>query len=265
MALQPTRRQKRPIVLSSDDEEGLDPPSQCLSEKVNSLNSQVKGKGVNGDSIDSQGLPKRSRPTTRSSTLKPRPSTSTQSTLPKSRDQPPGRKSKAQKKERTESLHDYFNAADLNRPQVASGEALISKIEEEDGEEEEEEDAIEDDISELPFLRPPSQRNTTRFVLDRRKQHIVSRPRTPDPTNSKKQQNSSQVFIIPEKASSRKPSQEPVNSPDTRSLTPWAEQYGPVCLEELMVHKKKVADVQNWMENFWQEGNRKVWFSRNST
>jgi cell cycle checkpoint protein len=254
MASQPTRRHKRPIVLSSDDEEGLDAPSQCMSETVNGLKSQFKTRRVNGDPSNSQSLSKRSRPQTRLSTLKPRTATSAQPTLPESRDHSSGRKPKAHKKERTESLHDYFNAADFHRPQV---EALINKAEVEN-----EEDVIEDDASELAFLRHPSQRNTTRFVLDRRKQHIVSRPRTPDPVNTKKQQNSSQVFIIPEKASSRKPSQEPVNSLDTRSLTPWAEQYGPVCLEELMVHKKKVADVQNWMEKFWQEGNRKVWLSR---
>ncbi|KAL8813723.1 MAG: hypothetical protein Q9223_000479 [Gallowayella weberi] len=36
---------------------------------------------------------------------------------------------------------------------------------------------------------------------------------------------------------------------DTR---PWADRYGPVSLEELAVHKKKVADVSNWLHGVFR-------------
>ena len=37
--------------------------------------------------------------------------------------------------------------------------------------------------------------------------------------------------------------------PTLTDLRPWAEKYGPQDLEELMVHKKKVSDVRNWLDN----------------
>ena len=44
-------------------------------------------------------------------------------------------------------------------------------------------------------------------------------------------------------------------APDTR---PWAEKYGPASLEEVMVHKKKVADVQGWLYGVLQGRDPKV-------
>lgn len=51
------------------------------------------------------------------------------------------------------------------------------------------------------------------------------------------------------------------NSPITRQnvhATPWADRFGPSDLKELMVHKKKVTDVQTWLESVLQGRNRKV-------
>lgn len=39
---------------------------------------------------------------------------------------------------------------------------------------------------------------------------------------------------------------------------PWAEQFGPASLEELAVHKKKVADVRSWLNNVMDGKDRKV-------
>jgi cell cycle checkpoint protein len=41
----------------------------------------------------------------------------------------------------------------------------------------------------------------------------------------------------------------PVNTKNDDDLRPWAERFGPVNLEELVVHKKKVADVRVWLES----------------
>ncbi|KAL8655678.1 MAG: hypothetical protein Q9210_000741 [Variospora velana] len=34
----------------------------------------------------------------------------------------------------------------------------------------------------------------------------------------------------------------------TDGTRPWADRYGPTCIEELAVHKKKVADVRDWLD-----------------
>jgi cell cycle checkpoint protein len=39
---------------------------------------------------------------------------------------------------------------------------------------------------------------------------------------------------------------------------PWAEEFAPVDLEELAVHKKKVADVQNWLVGVFSGKSRQV-------
>lgn len=43
------------------------------------------------------------------------------------------------------------------------------------------------------------------------------------------------------------PSQQ-VSKADVEDTRPWAEKYAPQSLEELAVHKKKVADVRDWLE-----------------
>ena len=39
---------------------------------------------------------------------------------------------------------------------------------------------------------------------------------------------------------------------------PWAERYGPLNLEELAVHKKKVADVRGWIQSAFEGRHRHV-------
>jgi cell cycle checkpoint protein len=53
--------------------------------------------------------------------------------------------------------------------------------------------------------------------------------------------SSSQKFL-------RKPTIQP-NAQKEEDLRPWAERFAPVNLEELAVHKKKVADVRAWLDS----------------
>ena len=39
---------------------------------------------------------------------------------------------------------------------------------------------------------------------------------------------------------------------------PWADRYGPISTEELAVHKKKVADVRDWLESVFSGQSKKV-------
>ena len=246
--------QKRPIVISSD-EDNCATPSQCLSETVNCSSCQFKCQHINSDTFSSQPLPKRARPRTRTSLLKSRASTSTQSTLPETAGLSSRKKSKAHKKEKVGSLHTYFSATDIKRSQNVSREVPISDADIDLREEDE--DVIEDD-GELKHPGYSSLRSTTRLVLDRRKQHVVSRPRVPVPANYEKLQNSGHSFVTPENILSEDVSPLTAENSKDSDSRPWVEKYGPTSLEELMVHKKKVADVRTWMERFWQDGNHKV-------
>ncbi|KAF1941616.1 Rad17-domain-containing protein [Clathrospora elynae] len=44
---------------------------------------------------------------------------------------------------------------------------------------------------------------------------------------------------------------------DTEDRRPWTEKYGPVSLEELAVHKKKVSDVRTWLSDVFSGKARK--------
>jgi cell cycle checkpoint protein len=44
---------------------------------------------------------------------------------------------------------------------------------------------------------------------------------------------------------------------DTEDRRPWTEKYGPVSLEELAVHKRKVADVRTWLSDVFDGKSRK--------
>jgi cell cycle checkpoint protein len=44
---------------------------------------------------------------------------------------------------------------------------------------------------------------------------------------------------------------------DVIDRRPWTEKYGPLSLEELAVHKKKVADVRTWLEDVFSGRGRK--------
>lgn len=57
-------------------------------------------------------------------------------------------------------------------------------------------------------------------------------------------------------ARSTPPSSQPIRE-DTVDRRPWTEKYGPVSLEELAVHKKKVADVQIWLQEVFSGRGRK--------
>ncbi|KAI0998274.1 hypothetical protein K3495_g9922 [Podosphaera aphanis] len=46
----------------------------------------------------------------------------------------------------------------------------------------------------------------------------------------------------------QKPTLAPVKAANNKDTRPWAERFAPTCLEELAVHKRKVADTRKWLE-----------------
>lgn len=65
------------------------------------------------------------------------------------------------------------------------------------------------------------------------------------PKPSKKITSSTKRFLIPGSSETKALSRHsPATGEDGR---PWAQKYGPLDLDELAVHKRKVSDVQNWL------------------
>jgi cell cycle checkpoint protein len=58
-------------------------------------------------------------------------------------------------------------------------------------------------------------------------------------------------------ARSTTPSSSQPARPDTEDRRPWTEKYGPASLEELAMHKRKVADVRTWLSDVFDGKSRK--------
>ena len=100
---------------------------------------------------------------------------------------------------------------------------------------------------------------TTMTALDQRKKDPAPAHDNAAATSNPCLRGGIQRFKIPEHATSTAINPRVSNVVESKSsaidLRPWAEKYGPNNLEELMVHKKKVSDVRNWLENvLWGQG-----------
>lgn len=130
-------------------------------------------------------------------------------------------------------------------------------------EEDVEEDIIEDDSAEeTSRLRKPPMRSgkhgTTRTVLDRRKPLQEQTQNSTITASQEKAISASQRFLTVAKLSGKEASTQTTSTREAPDTRPWAERYGPTNLEDLMVHKKKVADVRGWLEGVLQSRNQKV-------
>ena len=109
-------------------------------------------------------------------------------------------------------------------------------------------------------------RTTKKILLDHRKKHLASAHDNAASTNRPSLQGGIQRFKIPEHASSigNGPGISCAVKAKTSAIDmrPWAEKHGPNNLEELMVHKRKVSDVRNWLENVLRGHDCKVGVSR---
>lgn len=229
----PAKRQKRLIVLSSDDEE----PDAKSAYKPIPTRSQNKA----------------TKRCTGGSNLAPKPGPDT---LPK------GHAAKLESPGKTQTsrpISSFFSAG--TQVQQVNGrkppEAVTPGIEDQD-------DLIVDDF-------PVENVNglggtTTTTALDGGKKHLAPAHDNAATKNRSSLQSGSQRFKIPEHASSMGISPGISGAVKAKSsaidFRPWAEKYGPNNLEELMVHKKKVLDVRNWLTNVLQGRDRKVRSSR---
>ena len=119
---------------------------------------------------------------------------------------------------------------------------------------EDHEDLIVDDSS-VEDENDPGGTNT-RTTLDRRKNHQApahdNSPSTNQPTRFKISGHPSSMGISPGASGEKKV------GPSVIDMRPWAQKFGPNNLEELMVHRKKVSDVRDWLKNVLRGQARQV-------
>lgn len=251
MASRPSKGQKRRIIISSDDEGS---EARMQPSKTNSKSQELKFKSTRDRNNSNRTISPKIRAKTRSTTLKsnlPLSTTSAQPSPTHSPKRPARKRTRLEKVEKSDSLYNFLSSGLTQRSRHGSQyEADLScgKIEEED--------FIEDDSLDEEFGKLLASQSTTRSVLDRRKFNSATSQTVAASAHQESAPCGSQKYIIPGKALERKTPKELLDN--DIDLRPWAERYGPITLEEVMVHKKKVADVRTWLEDSIQNRGHKV-------
>lgn len=162
-----------------------------------------------------------------------------------------------QKRGKSASIYSFFDA--VPQSQRTNGTSKESALEDET----EEEDNIEDNLSDVGSsgiggsihnnVVPPSK--AKRVTASSQKRGRMGIAFAGKLTVERKISSSNQRFkstVESEKgATSSKGTQ-------TEDLRPWAEKYGPANVDELAVHKKKVADVEKWLDYAFNGRGRQV-------
>ena len=254
MAPPPAKRRKRNTVLSSDDEEVPTPPRN--SKVVAGESTRDRSKLSKSHIGETRGLPTRSR-TREKAVLKQQLPTALQQSRTSSSDERPRKTST--NGPANGSLRAFFSKTD----QVPDPPKPPKREDKSPAEKEPEEDIIEDDSAEeqLPFQKSAKRAGkpeATRTVLDKRKPlHEQTRDNIIT-ASQEKAINAGPRFLRAGRGVAKDASAQ-MNAPSvTTDTRPWAEKYAPVDLGELVVHKKKVADVRCWLEGVLQGRYRKV-------
>ncbi|KAL8632133.1 hypothetical protein Q9189_002157 [Teloschistes chrysophthalmus] len=230
----PAKRQRRLVVLSSEDEE--EEQEEAVPRK------RGEGRLNNTNGRDEEDLKKRALPTRlhskhESSTRRTKaPPTKSSAPSPK---KPPSKTRTVRKAPKASYLDTYFSAADR-----AHGTQTSSSQTEKPGRIIEEEDFIEDD-SFNEELRKLSDHRKTIKIPDGR--HGAPPQSQTEKNDSKRLPGGSQVFRKLANGAVKADKNQKTPIPLSMDTRPWADRYGPTSVEELAVHKRKVADVKEWI------------------
>lgn len=231
MAPPPAKKQKRLIVLSSEDDEADEESRHATGSKskrsIGTTGSLRKSNGRSSATL----LPTRAR----ASSGKPTPGSSPNK---------PNRKS-----HEAGTLYTFFNTAtQIQRADGGSRAAHAAS------QQVEEDDLIEDDSLDEGLMRRSS---TQKEMQSTRLSQIWARNTSAEGSSSTRNRpDALQKFLSADKTKLPQATHEaPARLEDTK---PWAEMFGPTSLEELAVHKKKVEDIRNWLNNVMDGKDRKV-------
>ncbi len=256
MASPPSKRQKRRIVVSSDEDENADASVEYrdFPTVLNGPPPKVHVRLASQRNSTNIRLPTRSRtkqrtvPTSRSATPATPASTNSSS------EDPPRKPKRVQEARKRGSLHAYFNAA--NR--VPQHKKEVQPKIENPCLDAEEEDLIEDDSLDEELRQVPSGKYVGTSTMGPRGGPVLPSTKRAASSGPEKPLSGSQKFLRAHRASGKDVLGQAIGIDRRVDLRPWAEKYAPTGLGELMVHKKKVADVRMWMERAFQGRERKV-------
>ena len=247
MAQPPRKRQRQLVVLSSSDtEENITNEAAKSPEKIHKpLTSRPRTIGALRSRQNATQASARNSPAS-----SPKKSSKTAQTA----------KTKSSE-QRSGSLYSFFNARTESQKALQSKESSQTKLQHLKAAIEVE-DIIEDEstgdeqsISSQTQRLPPSDPAPLRKLSSHSTQTLKPSKQSAPLTASNSFLSQSQRFNRPSPRSDASSQRATKSSKDER---PWAERYGPSNLEELAVHKKKVADVRGWIQSAFEKTHRHV-------
>ena len=252
MAPPPPKRQKRRTIVLSDGDEDIEPlgKDRACAPVPNRVNSRDHVAFFRSGTITTRDLPTRSR-TKPNKSPKSHSAASPILASPSSSSEDPPHKPRREEKG---SLHAYFNAAIVSQQSKKeiqpkpSSPALDGK----------EEDSIEDDSLDEELQHVSSIQNAKAPTIDTRRGPTLPSTDRTGSAGLNKPAGGSQRFLRVTRATEKDSVRLAASKDREVDLQPWAEKYAPVHLEELMVHKKKVASIRSWLERVFSGRERKV-------
>lgn len=223
----------------------------------------VRGSESKGD--PSNSIPKPvallSRP--KSKRARPNPAPSTRHTSGASSPSPsPSKPGSSPDTSKSKSLHTFFQpATDGQRWSSQKFEAkrpLPSGTETLDADEIEDDYDSYDEIFTQHIASQTSSFNTKSSFSSNNgpTRASVSKPKA---TTTRRTNQSTKRFIMPPDSKSQNSRQSDPQPPNHKiDHRPWAQRFAPLNLDELAVHKRKVADVRKWLEDAFAGRGREV-------
>lgn len=220
----PAKRRRRNVVDASDDEDEPPRANTLTNFLLSSPSSPPKTRPPVASPSPSKSKPTAGKlSTTTSNRLPRRPQSHRNGTSPSSKKTKDVGKS--DDKGKTADLKTLFSNQAQRAARSGNGDRRSVPLD----------DIISDPISEDDEISEQAA-GTTSLVGQRAKKRIRGSSQTTLPEAP----SASQKFLKPPK---------PERLVADEDLRPWSERFGPKNLEELAVHKKKVADVRRWLED----------------
>ncbi|KAK1600173.1 Rad17 cell cycle checkpoint protein [Colletotrichum navitas] len=231
----PAKRRRRNVV-ESDDEDDQQPKTNTLTNFLLSSPAKSDGRGASVSPSPTKPKPRvayNTRAVATPAVFQSRngqsnKGTKSPSTSPEKFKGKQQKRVKVDDKGRNGDLMTLFSKQASKtgaRPAAASGTVPLDDI-------------VSDPISEEDDVA--EQKASTSSIVG---QNARKRFRDSTPISSSATAGSSQKFLKPLRP------MKPAALDDDDDLRPWSERFGPLNLDELAVHKRKVADVRKWLED----------------
>ncbi|RMD44052.1 hypothetical protein DV735_g1096, partial [Chaetothyriales sp. CBS 134920] len=243
MASRPAKRQRRAPVVLSDSDDDITPPVNAAVQTPPKKQTQLE--------LRHNGRPLTFSPSqAKEKAKKPASGKTTATTSATSSPKKPRKGVSNKDADKNTRLSAFFSRATEEQRwhrRVATPELDSTVGDEEDA-------IVDDDLSDdaLLAIEAVKHDDTTKAVLDRRKisgtNLVTKKPAaTADDSLPPASQRFMKLAMPPKRPGTGPDSTRPRNDGDHHR--PWADRYGPANLDELAVHKKKIQDVQRWLDD----------------